>query len=469
MHREKTFENEIKQSLDELLAPFLGIFGRKPRFALSVFCVEKGASLQRQRLASTWYSAEFFADGDFQARLMEELFREENDILGEIRNYENFFPDFYHTFLRNACEEKTDGRMRFFDLPRYAYENHIYFPVFSLDMEWLEDSYAAASLDGEDGTVFFAMLLETLRVFLKTETRLVEGKLPIDEYQVQRLHALAAAGFLGGITGNGYFYNYINTIASLKYEKKECVAHIAFCRSHESLPLLVRFAQPILMSEHRKVRKLLAATGEKHCLVSSGNHLEGIADIRELETSAREPVYFFNLLKHLTWELVHDGRLLLRYNEGRLSTDRYELKDGVILAFTASRLNVGPETAARVLTLVKAARGAGHGSILVFTSSAAAEARRLKRDCFLVEPFTLNAHDLPSFTVMDGALLIDTECRCHALGVILDGEGVHTSDTSRGARFNSSLRYLEKNKDDRILIVVVSDDGMLNLIPDPTG
>ena len=469
MRREKTFETEIKQSLDEFLAPFLGIFGRKPRFALSVFCVEKGESIRRQRLASSLYSAEAFADADFQARLMDALFRAENDILGEIRNYENFFPDFYHKFLRTACEEKTGGRMRFFDLPRYTYENRIYFPVFSLDMAWLEESYAAAGRDGEDGAVFFTLLLETLRTFLETETRIVEGKLSIDEYQIQRLHALAAAGFLGGITGNSYFYNYINTIASLKYEKKECAAQIAFCRSHKALPLLVRFARPILMSEHRKVRKLLAATGEKHCLVSSGEHLEGIADIKKLETAAEAPVYFFNLLKHLTWELVHEGRLLLRYNEGRLSTDRYELKDGDILAFAASRLAIGAEAAGRVLALVKAARGAGHGSILVFIRSAATEARRLKRDCFLVEPFMLDAGDLPSLTVMDGALLIDAECRCHALGVILDGEGVHTSDTSRGARFNSSLRYLEKNKDERILIVVVSDDGMINLIPDPAG
>ncbi len=62
-------------------------------------------------------------------------------------------------------------------------------------------------------------------------------------------------------------------------------------------------------------------------------------------------------------------------------------------------------------------------------------------------------------------------CYCHTIqsraGVILDGLATTKGDSSRGSRYNSAIRYYEHfGKDAPLVIVVVSEDGMINLIPD---
>ena len=54
---------------------------------------------------------------------------------------------------------------------------------------------------------------------------------------------------------------------------------------------------------------------------------------------------------------------------------------------------------------------------------------------------------------------------CHGLGVILDGPATESGDRSRGARFNSAVKYLESAQSETV-IVIVSEDGMINILPE---
>jgi len=66
---------------------------------------------------------------------------------------------------------------------------------------------------------------------------------------------------------------------------------------------------------------------------------------------------------------------------------------------------------------------------------------------------------------IDGAVLVDSEGICHAAGAILDGEAVRGKGTrSRGARYNSAIRYIHEKSE--CLAVVISEDGTINLVPD---
>ena len=107
-------------------------------------------------------------------------------------------------------------------------------------------------------------------------------------------------------------------------------------------------------------------------------------------------------------------------------------------------------------------------SLTARDTSAAAEVGRFKNACFPVTPFKIQPCDLASLTAMDGALLIDSNLNCHAIGVILDGVAdPEHADSSRGARYNSATRYYYncKKSDFDLIIIVVSDDGMINIIP----
>lgn len=68
-------------------------------------------------------------------------------------------------------------------------------------------------------------------------------------------------------------------------------------------------------------------------------------------------------------------------------------------------------------------------------------------------------------TNIDGAVLVSPDARCYAVGVILDGRATGIGDSSRGARYNSAVRYREAVGDD-CLVIIVSEDGMINLLPD---
>ena len=143
------------------------------------------------------------------------------------------------------------------------------------------------------------------------------------------------------------------------------------------------------------------------------------------------------------------------------------MRDREITDFARHVLGLDEAGAGHILHLMKGAAGAGHGGMLIFSEEAAQEAARLREDGIRVSPFKPEAEDLPAFSMMDGAILMDLESRCHALGVILDGLACGKADSSRGARYNSALRYHEKNAGKKLLLSILSDDGMFDLIPDP--
>jgi hypothetical protein len=108
------------------------------------------------------------------------------------------------------------------------------------------------------------------------------------------------------------------------------------------------------------------------------------------------------------------------------------------------------------------------GTTLIFSDNAASEAARPKCEGSLVTPFEITAENVAAYSLIDGAMLLDPDCRCHAFGVILDGDSIgDKADASRGARYNSALRYYEKRRScgDRLCLVILSDDGMLDIVP----
>jgi hypothetical protein len=103
--------------------------------------------------------------------------------------------------------------------------------------------------------------------------------------------------------------------------------------------------------------------------------------------------------------------------------------------------------------------------MLVVHRDAAIEALRLVPQALIIELAVLSGSALRAMTNIDGAVLVSPDARCHAVGVILDGHATGTGDVSRGARFNSAVRY-RKGAGDDCLVIIVSEDGMINLLPD---
>jgi DNA integrity scanning protein DisA with diadenylate cyclase activity len=100
----------------------------------------------------------------------------------------------------------------------------------------------------------------------------------------------------------------------------------------------------------------------------------------------------------------------------------------------------------------------------VISLDAAEEAQRLSTQATLMEPTVLTPAMVEAVTSIDGAVLLDVGGRCHAIGVILDGDVSPLGTRARGARYNSAVRYVQSHRG-RALAIVVSEDGTVDIRP----
>jgi hypothetical protein len=103
--------------------------------------------------------------------------------------------------------------------------------------------------------------------------------------------------------------------------------------------------------------------------------------------------------------------------------------------------------------------------MLVISAGAASEAERLQTQSTRIKPIKLTTDLVRRVTRIDGAVLISPDCTCHAIGVILDGLASSKGTRSRGARYNSAIRYVETTNSPT-LAVIISEDGTIDLVPD---
>lgn len=80
-------------------------------------------------------------------------------------------------------------------------------------------------------------------------------------------------------------------------------------------------------------------------------------------------------------------------------------------------------------------------------------------------PIRDNRQLAAALSTVDGALLIDWQGHVHAFGVLLDGLALEQAeDRSRGARYNSALRYTAMNP--KAVVFIVSEDGPIDAFRD---
>lgn len=165
------------------------------------------------------------------------------------------------------------------------------------------------------------------------------------------------------------------------------------------------------------------------------------------------------------WELSHDQVPLLRVSNTRPSLPQPRL-DAQHFKSVARRVfpEISDGDADVLWGLAESAAAALHGTMLVVHRNASEEAARLVPQAQQVRPQLLDSRALAAVTSIDGAVLVDPVGTCYAVGAILDGHASGKGDPSRGARFNSAVRYHDAQRGE-CLVIIVSEDGMINLLP----
>jgi hypothetical protein len=271
---------------------------------------------------------------------------------------------------------------------------------------------------------------------------------------------------IGNPFGSDLFSN-LNNATALTYEGAQAAGYMILAReAHPDITSALHFQHNVSLSRSRAVRKLLEMTGDGLSLLTDGQVIYGLGsyDVAKYK-EAQQDLFEIHIPDHATWELAHRGTQLIRVSFGKSTlpapkVDRRRYDDTMQRVFADSDvLNIDT-----IWRLVEAATSAAHGTMLVISPNAASEAVRLSSQATLIDASPIDATLMSRISAIDGAVLIDHSGTCHAIGVILDGVATDSGDPARGARYNSAIRYLKGRPDDTV-IIIVSEDGGVNLVP----
>lgn len=237
---------------------------------------------------------------------------------------------------------------------------------------------------------------------------------------------------------------------------------------NDELSNSIKLKDPIpLDSDLKMMRKLLEISNDKLWLVTDGTHFHSYirSDAPELTKKDAYTVHFTGSFK---WELHKNDKRLMQVAH-RIPTFVFsninDLKPEEKFREIFSELK--QEEINNLKNIIKLATKQKHGTMLVISEKPSDEATRLAKQSFPVEPFALDKNNVENISAIDGAILLGTDGMCHAFGVILDGRASpDLGSPARGARYNSSLRYLKLAKEElgiATAIVVISEDGMVDI------
>lgn len=256
----------------------------------------------------------------------------------------------------------------------------------------------------------------------------------------------------------GELFEAANSFSSLGYERIDPDGRLIVTNMANAVHnSLVTFRRPIALHEARAMRKLLEVTDHSLALLVDDANAYGVGvlppDSPSLEIRVRG---------RATWDLTIDGKCLMKVAYGHatlpapiVSLDRF--------TDIAAR-TVGPIDIQKIWQIVQRVQASGHGTTVVVSRNPGDEAIRLSGPAIVIEPTELEPDEIVRLSRIDGAVILGPNGHCHAFGAILDGVASGRGDQSRGSRYNSALRY-QASASQNSLIVVISDDGTVDLVP----
>lgn len=265
----------------------------------------------------------------------------------------------------------------------------------------------------------------------------------------------------------------INKIASLEYEKQQ-IKQGGIILTFNNNPIItynIKFKDSVSLSNARRIRKLLEITNNEMQLISNGSVVFGLGQISTDYNPQKGDVYEIKFNKQYSWTLLHAGRNVIEYYmempslpRNIISIEFFENKFLRIFGKNAENKIKSNHLYNIIFNVIEE-----HcGTILVVSENASKEATRLEGQSTLIEPMKLTPDNVKGIIKIDGATLVDTNCVCYAIGAILDGMVIENKgDPSRGSRYNSSIRYYySQKKDCKLMVIVISDDGDVNILPE---
>jgi len=413
----------------------------------------------------------------------------QKDIVKTIEQFQKVFTDNMRTdCMHKAMQQILDihfkdaDRISFVSMPVMK-DNHQIFVVMQFPNSVYNTFYSLHQFEAEStklkkSKVHTSFVNALVHTFLKEATEALYKPNPGMDYNGistdnKEISRMAGASFVGTAiparsrsSGTYDLFDICNYISSLKYEGNFSFGKMVICKEdHPNISNLIKLTIPVQLRDFRKVRKLLEVASEEFMLHTDGNKILGFAELRGKYEPADENLFIVNFIDAQKWELIHDTEtmMIVEYTIPRLPSPRIERSrfDSMI---KRKFPNIQPNAVNLLWDIVNSAAEQKHGSLVIISKNAKSEAERLKNQSIPLDPIVLKKKIIKLLTSIDGALLFDTFGVCHAIGVILDGMASTNGSSSRGARYNSAIRYIDGNQEDAVAIII-SEDGLIDLYP----
>ena len=366
---------------------------------------------------------------------------------------------------------------RFVSYPSYV-EGYLVFVVLEIKKNVLNKYYSLSNRTRDRFSINRSLIDSTIDVFLKESNIALKdpnkgfGAIERRPDELLKDSAIRFMYTISGVGKNFYglhgLYDTCNMISSLKYEGAEGIgAMIIAAKDHPNIKLTLELEKPIKTSDYRKVRKFLELSTSDSFIISDSALIYGLGEVLGKYNPKDESLFVIDFVSHYKWEISHDKNKLMvvEYQQPKLPKDSID-KEKFYSDIKRIFLDIERRQINDLWELTIQATKQKHGTMLVISSIANEESKRLGEQCFSIKPEKLTSSMIQQVTTIDGAVLLDQNSTCYAIGVILDGLATAKGDSSRGARYNSAIRYFDNfSSKGRVLIVIISEDGMINLIP----
>lgn len=263
----------------------------------------------------------------------------------------------------------------------------------------------------------------------------------------------------------------IEEISKLSYENEMLVGKfMAISTDYTSkCDIVLATSSPIMLYEHKKVRKLLEITYQSDndglCLLYNKNNIVGFISSKGVPDN----YYLIEFKGSGIWKFCQKNERDGQGIEFRgvipkiiCNNVRFEMKFKKCFKEVFECV----DKLDTIWTLVKAAKSQKHGTMIVILDNIENEKKRLQSAGFEINANGDISKYIGQLAAIDGAILMDEQGTVHAIGTILDGEtpAEFDFDMARGARYNSAIKYSYSRKGQKNLIVVFSEDGYENII-----
>ena len=430
-----------------------------------------------------WLSKEDFADFGkiFQKISIDKPSRRISDMPSSYTSADSPFANMREAILRTvAASPKKPQNLKFFSSEASVSTGRNIFVVLGVDEDVL-NSYPSLDSQGDgDDFLSTSFIISLIDEFL--EKHRIELDMPPDATETGGFHfgldsILYQAGrnFVGDIVyrvsgkpqslWKERLFTICTQISRTSYELGEAVGTIALAPSG-SVARSIEFSGMPRLGNVRSTRKLLELTKDGMVLHSDTEIVLGLAKLpRRMPKNAKS--FFIDFLGMHKWRIRYGNKPLIDVSYGmpvppRSTYDGGEFAAAIKKAFSFK----GSRKVDRLVELIQTAMREKKGTMLVISKKAKEEAKRLASQSTPVAPILLTRQLLSSLTPIDGAIVLDPNGVCYSIGTILDGMATSSGDATRGARYNSAVKYVDYRKTlgEVCMAVVISEDGNVDLV-----